>query len=434
MGAVFAIVTVIILMMIGVPVVFSFASMAFILVMIYDIDTSLLMTTGFWSINSVIIVALPLFVMTGYVMKEGGIAARLVKFVEVLVGGSRSGMGTSMVVACGIFGAISGTASAAVASIGTIMIDPMERHGYKRGYTSALLGISSLLGLLIPPSITMIIYAVVTRQSVAACFLATIGPGIMLIIALCVLNAVYMKITKGDDDTLVKPPFNERMMETGKAAWVALPALMLPIIILGGIYGGYFTPTEAAAIAVVYSIPIGLFLYKTLTIRKLGKCVVDAAATTGVIIIILVFSFVSSRVFTLERIPQELTGLLLELFHNKLIILLVVNILLILLGMIMDDVSVIAIISPLMMPVMAEIGVDPVHFAAIIGTSVVIGCISPPMAPILFMACRIGKVKMPQVVKPAFMCMGFAALPVMLITTYWSPLALYLPRAFGFME
>ena len=432
MGALIAIAAVVLLMMIGVPVVFSFAAMTLILSLLYGVDISSLMTTGFWSINSLILLALPLFVMTGYLMQSGGMAARLVAVVEAIVGRSKSGMGASMVVACGVFGAISGTASAAVASIGTVMIRPMERHGYPREYTSALLGISSLLGLLIPPSITMILYAVVTRQSVAACFLATIGPGILLIILLCFLN--WLKMRNHEDNAEEHLTFSQRVSNIGSTGWKALPALMLPVIILGGIYGGVFTPTEAAAIAVVYAIPVGLFVYRELDLKKIARALIDAAATTGVIMIILLFSFVASRIFTMERVPQELTDMLMDLFQNKLLILLVVNIFLILLGMIMDDVSIVAIISPLLLPVMVNIGIDPVHFAAIVGTSVVIGCNSPPMAPILFMSCRIGEVGISKVMKPSLFFMTFAALPVMLVTTYWSPLALYLPRLFGYMN
>lgn len=209
MESLFAIVALIVFMLLGLPVVFSFAAMVVILLMVYDVSWSMPMITGYWTVNSVILLALPLFVMTGYLMQTGGIAKRLVDFVEALVGKSRTGMGTSMVVSCGIFGAISGTASAAVASIGSIMIGPMERHGYDRGYTSALLGVSSLLGLLIPPSITMILYAVVTRQSVAACFLATIGPGILLMILLSILNRFHVMRHMGGNDE--KMPWGERM-------------------------------------------------------------------------------------------------------------------------------------------------------------------------------------------------------------------------------
>ncbi|WP_299908543.1 TRAP transporter large permease [uncultured Paracoccus sp.] len=432
MESLFAIAALIIFMLLGVPVVFSFAAMVVILTYAYDVSWSMPMITGYWTVNSVILLALPLFVMTGYLMQTGGIAKRLVDFVEALVGKSKTGMGTSMVVSCGIFGAISGTASAAVASIGPIMIRPMERHGYSRGYTSALLAVSSLLGLLIPPSITMILYAVVTRQSVAACFLATIGPGIVLMILLSILNRFHVARHLGGNEE--KMPWGERLAGIGTTGWRAIPALVLPVIILGGIYGGFFTPTEAAAVAVVYAIPVGLFVYRELNPRMIFDAVVQAAATTGVIMIILVFSFVASRIFTVERVPQQLTDFLLGSFESPIVILLMVNVFLILLGMIMDDVSVIAIVSPLMVPVMAEIGVDPIHFAAIIGTSVVIGANSPPMAPILFMACRVGDVGMSQVIKPAFYFMGFAALPVMLLTTYYSPLALFLPRLLGFME
>lgn len=432
MESLIAIVAVVVLMMIGVPVVFSFAAMTLILSVLYDVDVSSLMTTGFWSINSVILVALPLFVIAGYLMQTGGIARRLVEFVEAVVGQSRTGMGTAMVGACGIFGAISGTASAAVASIGSIMIQPMEKHGYSRGYSSALLAVSSLLGLLIPPSITMILYAVVTRQSVAACFLATVGPGILLMIMLSILNAIHVRRHMGGDQT--RTPWRQRLADTGSTGWRAIPALMLPVIILGGIYGGVFTPTEAAAVAVVYAIPVGFFVYRELNMRKVAMAMIEAAKTTGVIMIILVFSFVASRIFTLERVPQQLTELLLGTLSDPFLILLVVNIFLILIGMIMDDVSVIAIVSPLMVPVMAAIGVDAVHFAAIIGTSVVIGANSPPMAPILFMSCRVGNVGMSGVMRPALYFITFAALPVMLVTTYWPPLSLYLPRLFGFVQ
>jgi C4-dicarboxylate transporter DctM subunit len=432
MEALIAIGVVMLLMLIGVPVVYSFIGMTAVLSFMYDIDVSTLMTTGFWSINSLILIALPLFIMTGYLMQAGGIATRLIQFVEVLVGRSSTGMGSSMVVACGIFGAISGTASAAVASVGTIMIGPMEKHGYDRPYSSSLLGISSLLGLLIPPSITMILYAVVTRQSVAACFLATIGPGLLLIVFLCIYNKIRMRFVA--DSPQERMNFQQRLSELGDTGWKALPALMLPVIILGGIYGGIFTPTEAAAVAVAYAIPVGLFIYKELDIKKIFRCFIQAATTTGVIIVILVFSFISSRILTFEGIPEQLTDVLLEMFENKLIILLVINVFLIILGMIMDDISVIAIASPLLLPVMVDLGIHPVHFAAIIGTSVVIGCNSPPMAPILFMSCRVGNVGMSQVLKPATGLMLFTALPVMLITTYWEPLALYLPEAFGFIE
>ncbi|SDE94147.1 TRAP transporter, DctM subunit [Paracoccus isoporae] len=431
MGALVAILVVVVLMFLGVPVVFSFAAMTLALSLIYGIEISSLMTTGFWAVNSVILLALPLFIMTGYVLQTGGLARRLIDFVEALVGNSKSGMGASMIVACAIFGAISGTASAAVAAIGRIMVDPMERHGYDRGYVAALLGASSLLGLLIPPSITMILFAVVTRQSVTACFLATVGPGILLMILLIIYNAI--RIRMGGERPEQTVPVADRWQNVGSAGWKALPALMMPVIILGGIYGGFFTPTEAAAIALVYAIPVGMFIYRDLDLKGLFDCVVQAAATTGVIMVILVFSFIASRIFTMERIPQEMTGFLFEIFESPTAILVAVNLFLIALGMIMDDVSIIAITGPLLLPVMTEIGVEPVHFAAIIGMSVVIGCNTPPMAPILFLSCRVGNVGMSRVTKPALQLIFFTALPVQIAVTFWPGLSLFLPRALGYL-
>ena len=349
MGAVIALAVVIVLMVLGVPVAFSFAAMTLVLAIIYDIDISSLMTTGFWSVNSVILMALPLFIMTGYLMQYGGMAARLIEFVDSLVGRVRGGLGASVIIACGIFGAISGTATAAVASIGTVMVFPMEERGYPRPYTSALLGISSLLGILIPPSITMILFAVVTRQSVAACFLATVGPGLVLIVSLCVVNWVMCRRMPA---LKLEPPigFQRRARRIGRSAVLAFPALLMPVIILGGIYGGVFTPTEAAAVAVIYSIPVGFLLYRQLTFRTFVRSLVDAAETTGVIILILLFAFIAGRIFTLERIPQELTAFVTEVFQNKYLILLMVNLFLIGMGMIMDDVSVTVILSPMLLP------------------------------------------------------------------------------------
>lgn len=432
MTAVALIAVLVILMMLGVPVLYAFAGMTVVLSIYYGIDPSSLMVTGFWSVNSVILIALPLFIMTGYLMQAGGVATRLVRFIEAMIGQSKSGMGTSMIVACGLFGAISGTASAAVASIGQIMIEPMERHGYPRHYTSALLGISSLLGLLIPPSITMILYAVVTRQSVAACFLATVGPGLLLIGLLTLYNRFYSR--KFPEQNTTGTSHTARFLHIKKTGFEAIPALCLPLIILGGIYGGFFTPTEAAAIAVVFVVLIGFFVYRELTVTRFTRCMVQAATTTGIIMIILMFSFVSSRAFTLEGIPQDLTDLMLDLFKSPTAVLIVINIFLVLVGMIMDDVSVIAILSPLLMPAVSEIGIHPVQFAAIIGTSVVIGCNSPPMAPILFLTCRVSNTTVADVMRPALSLMFWAALPVMLLSTFWAPLSLYLPETLGYLK
>ncbi|MBR9882459.1 MAG: TRAP transporter large permease [Oceanospirillales bacterium] len=415
------------LMIIGVPVAWSFAGVLAYMVFAYDANLNTLMLQGYRSVDSVILIALPLFVLTGYLMQSGGIARRLVDFIEVMIGKRRGGMGASMVMASGIFGAIAGTATAAVASIGTIMIGPLEQRGYPRSYSSALLGISSLLGILIPPSITMILFAVVTRQSVAACFAASVGPAILLIIGLIIANRFsvgrfFHEVSSAANDGL------EQLPGKGKATFRAFPALSLPIIILGGIYGGVFTPTEAAALAAFAAMLIGFFIYKDLNLGTFARSVVSAAETTGTVILILLFSFMIGRILASERIPQDLTELVSTLIQNPLMILIVVN-----LFLIIDDVSVTVVVAPLFLPLMIDSGVHPVHFASIVACSVVIGANSPPVAPILYMACRIGKVSIHKTVMPALALMGFVGLPVMMITTFVPDLSLFLPRMLGFV-
>jgi tripartite ATP-independent transporter DctM subunit len=431
MGALIAVGALILLMLIGLPVAFSFAGMIVVLSFFYNLNFDALMLTPYRSLNSVVLMALPLFILAGYLMQSGGIARRLIDFIESMVGRMKGGLGMSMVLSASIFGAISGTATAAVAAIGTIMIGPMAERGYSRAYTSALLGISSLLGILIPPSITMILFAAVTRQSVAACFAATIGPGILLIIGLCIANVLMYRGYSEKDQHKAKLLDTREIPNFLPSTRKAMPALTLPVIILGGIYGGIFTPTEAAAVAALCAFIVGFFIYRVLDLSSLWNGILSAAETTGVIMVILLFSLVVARIFSMERIPQEITTFLIDTFKNPYLILLVVNAFLILAGMVVDDLSVTVIISPLLLPVMVANGVHPVQFAAIVGTSVVIGANSPPTAPILYMACRIGEVDIHETIGPALKLMAFVAVPVALITTYVPELSLFLPRLLG---
>jgi tripartite ATP-independent transporter DctM subunit len=432
MTALFGILLLVMLLGLGVPVAWSFAAVVAYLTFIFDVNLSTLMLQGFRSLNSVILLALPLFVLAGYLMQSGGIARRLIDFIEIALGGRKGGLGASLVLSSGVFGAISGTATAAVASVGTVLIDPLEKRGYPRGYTSALLGIASLLGILIPPSVTMILFAVVSQQSVAAAFAATIGPGLLLMAGLILFNRLC-----------VGRLFHELPPETGqdqgaaparprsRVVLAALPALSLPVIILGGIYGGVFTPTEAAAVAVLASLVIGALIYRELTWKKLGRGIVAASETTGSIILILLFSFMIGKILVFERAPQDLAAFISHLLRDPLAILLVVNLFLILAGALMDDVSVTVVIAPLFLPLMVDIGVHPIHFASIVACSVVIGANSPPVAPILYMACRIGRTSVHKAIRPSLMMMGFVALPVMLLTSLFPDISLFLPRLFG---
>ncbi|WP_068304535.1 TRAP transporter large permease [Pararhodobacter sp. CCB-MM2] len=426
MTGLFAIPLLVVLMAIGVPVAWSFAAVTAFLVWIYDVGLNTLMLQGFRSLNSVILLALPLFILTGYLMEKGGIARRIVDFTGLVARG-RAGMGHAIILSSALFGAIAGTASAAVASMGTIMAGPMAERGYPKGYVAALLGVSSLLGILIPPSITMILFAVVTRQSVATLFAATIGPALLLIGGLMVFNAFYVRA----HPEITLPPVAKG--ETGRRVLVALPALSLPVIILGGIYGGIFTPTEAAAVAAVAAGLIGAFVYRELTPKGLGDALLRTAEMTGTIIVILMFSFLISRILSAERIPQELGEALQGFAGSPLVAILMVNAILIAAGALMDDVSVTVVVAPLFLPLMEAVGISPVQYGAIVATSVVLGANSPPMAPILFMACRVCDASVLAAVRPALMILAFVALPVMLVTSFWADLSQALPRLMGML-
>lgn len=432
MDVVIGITLLMILMVFGVPVAWSFAGVLLYFVWIFDVNTTTLLLQGFRSLDSVILLALPMFVLAGYLMQSGGVARRIISFISMIMTGRKGGLGASLIWSSGVYGAISGTATAAVASIGTIMCDPLAQRGYDRGYTSALLGISSLLGILIPPSITLILFGVVTRQSITALFAATIIPGFLLMIGLIIFNKIITsKMLVDTNERLLAIEAQKISSNKFTNTIQAIPALSMPIIILGGIYGGIFTPTEAAAVALFIAMLIGFFIYRDLTISSLLKSILDAGETTGTIILILLFSFMISRIMVSESVPQELTEVVTNLTENKILILILVNIFLIFAGMIMDDLSVTVVIAPLMMPLMIHHGIDPVHYASIVACSVVIGANSPPVAPILYMACRIGKVPIHNAVMPAIKMIIFVALPLMFLVTFIPELSLFLPKILG---
>jgi len=420
----------VILMVLGVPVAWSFAAVLAWFVYAYDVNTTTLLLQGFRSLDSVILLALPLFVLAGYLMQSGGVAARLIAFIEHMVRNRKGGLGASMVLSSSVFGAISGTATAAIASVGTLMITPLAERGYPRGYSSALLGLSSLIGILIPPSITLILFGVVTRQSITALFAATMVPGLLLMLGLIVYNRVVFQRHAGGDVTTAREALSSAG-GLGRKTFVALPALSLPVVILGGIYGGVFTPTEAAGVAVFAALFIGFFIYRDLTPRRFVSSVVAAGETTGTIILILLFSFMISRVLAFEGIPQDLTRAVAGITDHAVITLLLVNLFLIVAGMVMDDLSVTVVIAPLFMPLMLLQGVDPVHFGAIVACSVVIGANSPPVAPCLYMACRIGRAPIHDAVGPALSMLFTVAAPVLLLVTFIPGLSLWLPRVLG---
>ncbi|MRI32649.1 TRAP transporter large permease [Endozoicomonas sp. OPT23] len=422
-----AMLVVVILLLLEVPVAFSFGIGALLFTFMTGNDVTFLIPHGFKTASGFALLALPLFIFAGVLMAEGGISTRLLNFVNSFVGRIKGGLGAVTVLTCAMFGAISGSSSAAIAAIGQIMIPRMVREGYPQGHATALVACSSVLALMIPPSIPMIVFSITGGLSVGAAFLSTIIPGIMLTLIYCGLNFWFLR---NDKNIQVEPPlpFKGVVKEVTTTGGQAFFALLMPIIILGAIYGGIATPTEAAAIAVIYAIPVGLFIYKGLTWSSLGQATVRAVTMTGSIMAVLFFLFIMSRAMILEQIPKELAEALLQISDNKLVILLLINVLLLLIGMIVDDISGSVLAAVIFLPVIQQLGIHPIHFAAIVGVNLGLGNVSPPCAPMLYMAGGVSKLPLNEYIKPTLKFLCFGHLPMVLIVTFIPELSLYLPK------
>jgi len=415
------------LLLLGVPAPFAFMAALVFLVYTYGFEPTAQLPMAFHKLKAFTLLSVPFFIMLGGFMSLGGMADKLVAIAEALVGRIKGGMGAMTIIACAMVGAIAGTCSAAVASLGPLVVPQMEKQGYSRGYATGMLSVASVLGQLIPPSVPMILYGYVTYMPITACFLAGVGPGVLTVIIYCIVN--YFTVRNNPKIKMLPPmPVKAQAKQLGVAMRKGVLTLLMPIILLGGIYGGIFTTTEAAVVAMVYAIFIGLFVYRYLTVRILGQVFVSQCVTTGVVILMVVFVIILSRVMTMQNIPQDLIKIITGVSQNYYVTLLMVNLFLILLGMIVDDFTGTLLAAPLLFPLMQHIGVNPIHFAAILGTNLGLGNVTPPTAPILYLAARIGNVSVDKMIRPALVFMVFGALPVVLITTYWPDLSLFLPR------
>ena len=418
---------VVILILIEIPVAFAFGIGAILFTYTTGNDISFLIPHGFKTASSFALLALPLFIFAGLLMAEGGISERLLNFVNSLVGRIKGGLGAVTVLTCALFGAISGSSSAAIAAVGQIMIPRMIREGYPPGHATALVACSSVLALLIPPSIPMIVFSITGGLSVGAAFLSTIIPGIMLTVIYCVLNIWFLR---DNPDIKVDPPlaFKAAAKEVATTGYNAIFALLMPLIILGAIYSGIATPTEAAAIAVIYAIPVGLFIYKGMSLSNLGAVTVRAVTMTGSIMAVLFFLFIMSRAMILEQVPRDLADALLQVSDNKYVLLFLINILLLLIGMIVDDISGSVLAAIIFLPIINQLGIDPIHFAAVVGVNLGLGNVSPPCAPMLYMAGGVGKLSLDKYIKPTlkFLCLGH--LPMVFLVTFVPELSLFLPK------
>jgi C4-dicarboxylate transporter DctM subunit len=384
----------------------------------------------FTAADSFPLMAIPLFMIAGSLMDSGGISKRLINLANKLVGSLTGGLAMVGILTCMFFAAISGSGPATVAAIGGIMIPHMVKAGYDRGFASAAMAIAGSIGIIIPPSIPMVTYAITANVSVGALFTSGFGPGLVVGLAL-MLTAWWISKKRGYSGA--KEPFS--FIELLKALKDSIWALLMPVIILGGIYGGIFTPTEAAAVAVIYGLGIGLFVYRELDVRKLRGILIDSGSTTAMIMLIICSAQVFGWIMTSERIPDAIARSILALTQSKIMVLLLINVFLLLVGCIMETNAALLILAPIFLPVVRQLGVDPVHFGVIMIVNLAIGMSTPPLGVNLFVACGInakqGAHLSLESISKAAVAFLVANVIALVLITYIEPIALFLPRLIG---
>ncbi|MEQ9487972.1 MAG: TRAP transporter large permease [Alphaproteobacteria bacterium] len=414
-------------LVIGTSVPIAFGGVLVAIAFLSDHDVSAFLPTGHWKMNTLVLLAIPLFILAGGLMERGRIAAPLVNLAEVCIGWIRGGLASATVISSAIFGAISGSAAATLTCIGSVMLPHLRRTQHDEGASAALVVSAAPLGLLIPPSSAQIIYAWVTQQSVLKCFLSTIVPGLILVVLLCLTNTFILKNIGSGHDRAYQGAWPKAFARESKRSFAAL---LIPVFILGGIYGGFMTPTEAAGFAVIYAFLIGFFVYRGLNLRSAAAVLRESAITIGVVMVMIFMVLTVSRFLIFENIPGMVLSLVGAVSDSPIIILLLVNLALVLIGMVMDDISSMLLSAPLLLPVVSHVGVDPIHFAAILGVNLGMANITPPTAPLLYLGARTAGVSVNQMLRPTLIFILFAWLPTLMLTTFVPNTALWLPGVF----
>ena len=417
-----------VLAIIRVPIPFSMG-IASILTMAYaGVNLTMVGQSAIQALDKFTWLAIPAFIFAGDIMACTVISTAIMNFAKAFVGRIRGAAGAVTVVTCMLFGAITGSSLATITGIGSMMLPELDKEGYDHNYSTGLISACGFLGILIPPSIPGIIYAMMAGQSLMKVWLCTITPGIMLGAAFIIINYILYgrKLEKSTEPFR----FTSYVAGIGIATWKSLIGLLMPVIIFYGIYGGIFTPTEAGAVAVIYGLIIGwivlpLFRKKWPT-KKFRPLVTDAAITSATIAMLNVFAAVAGKMVTFTRIPAMLTDAMLSITDSKIVFLIVLNVLLIIIGMFMETNSSILLLGPILIPVAESFGVDPIHFASIMLLNLEIGMITPPFAANIFVGCRVGKTDFGSVVIK-MIPFYIAAFIVLLLTTYVPQIPLFLP-------
>jgi C4-dicarboxylate transporter DctM subunit len=424
MVGIYLIIVFIIALFINIPVAISLGLATTVVIAItQSLPFDFIIQSFFSAGNSFPLLAVPFFILTGDVMMEGGISKRLVNFANAFMSNITGGLGIITVFTCMIFASISGSGPATVAAIGSIMIPAMIEQKYNRSFSCALTATAGSIGPVIPPSISFVIYGVIANVSITELFMAGIIPGLLMGLALIVFTYFVSKKYKYGEKTGIKVSTKDKL----KALNEAKGALMVPVIILGGIYGGIFTPTEAAIIAADYGLIMGLFVYKEITFKDLPRIFAKTSLTSGMVLILVGSATAFGRLLTIEQIPTMLANAILSISTNKIIILLLVNLFLFFVGMLIETLAAIIILAPLLLSVVEPLGVSPLHFGIIMVVNLVIGMCTPPVGVNLFVASSIGKIKIEQMFKWLIPLISVLII-VLLVITFIPGLSTFLPN------
>ncbi|MCP4317311.1 MAG: TRAP transporter large permease [Hyphomicrobiales bacterium] len=417
-------------LMIGLPVFFGLLAAPGLLLWLngQERDIALLYRNVYSGMDSFPLMAIPFFMLAGELMNRGGITMRIVEFSQALIGHLRGGLAQVNILSSMLFAGLSGSAVADTSALGSMLIPAMEKNGYTRKFAAAITAASSVIGPIIPPSGIMIIYAYVMGESVAALFLAGIVPGILVGVGLMLMTAW---MAKSNDFPAAAPRANLR--ERGQALVRAFFPLLTPVIILGGILGGAFTPTEASAVAALYAFIVSMFILRTMGWSDLPKVLTKAAITTSVVLLLVGAAMAFKTVVSLSHAPELLAAFILSLSENPLILLFLINILLFIVGMFLDAGPAIIILGPILAPIFTQLGVHPVHFAIIMSVNLTVGLATPPMGLVLFVASSVSGVKVETIARSILPFLAVEVLVIFLIT-YIPPISMFVPNLFGFIK
>lgn len=423
------------LVLLGLPVAFSFVvGGLFYQTFFTTVNPNLIASTTYGGIDSFSLLAIPFFIFAGDIMLKGGVSKRLVDFAKLFFKDSISAFGTICIVACAFFGAISGSAAAAVAAIGGLMIPEMIRNGYKREYATSLASAAGYLGILIPPSVPIVLYCVTANESIGKMFISGVVPGLLATVAFVILNKLIVKNWLNTPEDIAKEgiePAPENTKTPMQTVIGVIPGLIMPFIILGGTYSGIFTPTEAAAVAIVYGAIVSRFIYKELKFSDFPKIAVGSAMTAGKILVIVAFASYFGKLLTLLQIPTEISRAILGVSDNKWVVLMLIVILLLIMGMLMDMSVSIILMVPIMLPIANSLGFDPTHFGMIVIFCLASGLITPPMALNLFVGCQIAECPMSRVIRPIIPFV-LTSIIVLALIIFIPAISTALPYAMGY--